>query len=80
MKICYYVINPSIPVLFTGFIAFGKLMSGQTQIDVAFPISIGFSVYPLGSVVALFQVPFQGIPWFYVDLWPAQPNMRWPDL
>ena len=47
MKICYYEKNPSIPVLLV------DLTADWAHIDVAFPISIGLSVYPFRSVVTL---------------------------
>ena len=71
MKICYNEKNPSIPVLLVGLTASGKLFSDWAHIDVAFPISIGFSVYPFCYVVTLFHLLLQSIPWFYVRLWPA---------
>ena len=66
-----HVINSSIPILFIGLTAFGKLMSGYAHFEVAFPISIGLSIHPLGFVVAFSQVLSQGAPWPYTDLWPA---------
>ena len=55
MNICYYKENPSIPVLLVGLTASGKLFSNWAHIDVAFPISIGFSAYPFRSIVTLFH-------------------------
>ena len=46
-------------------------MSGYAHFEVAFPISIGLSIHPLGFVVAFSQVLSQGAPWPYTDLWPA---------
>ena len=57
--------------MFIGVSAFPKLFSDHTHLDISFPISIGFSIHPLGSAVALFHVLLQVIPWFYVGLWPA---------
>ena len=80
MKVCYHYIKTSIPVSFIGVSTFEKLFSDHTHLDISFPISVGFSIYPLGSVVALFQVLFKAIPWFYVGLWPAQPNVKLHNL
>ena len=55
MNICYYKKNPSMPVLLVGLTASGKLFSNWAHIDVALPISIGFSAYPFRSVVTLFH-------------------------
>ena len=55
MNICYYEKNSSMPVLLVGLTASGKLFSDWAHIDVAFPISIGFSPYPFRYVVTLFH-------------------------
>ena len=56
MNICYYKKNPSMPVLLVGLTASGKLFSDWAHIDVALPISIGFSAYPFRYVVTLFHL------------------------
>ena len=56
MNICYYEKNLSMLVLLVGLTASRKPFSGWAHIDVAFPISIGFSAYPFCYVVTLFHL------------------------